>query len=198
MKTFRIPTTIQEEKKAGHEIREFVTLWVGLLAEQKYTEALEPLSPEIPRGSGSVDSRESPRWTPQLLESVIANYGTPKPVEGQPQSYVVVPLNSSLRDPFEANISVDFNREVVATLNDGIDSPMKSKPTTRWLSRMLSVMRRNPGTTKTRGLWIGTAEFSLPLNFERGNDLSDLSVRMLFKPLAKTEMVLVLLDIHVL
>jgi hypothetical protein len=198
VKTFRIPTTIQDEKRAEHEIREFVTLWVGLLAEQKYSEALEPLSPEIPRGSGSVDSRESRRWTPQLLEAVIANYGTSEPVEGQPQSYAVVPLDSSLREPFEASLSVDFNREVIATLSGGMESPQESKPTTGWVSRILFLMRKNPSATKTRGIWLGSAEFSLPLNLERGNDLSDLSVRMLFKPVTEAEMVLVLLDIHVL
>jgi hypothetical protein len=64
VKTFRIPETIQDEKAVEREIRKFVIGWVGLLAAQKYSEALEPLSPEIPRGSGSVDSRKSPHWNP--------------------------------------------------------------------------------------------------------------------------------------
>ena len=198
MKTFGIPATVQDEKRVEREIREFVTQWVGLLAEQKYSEALAPLSPEIPTGSGSVDSRKSPHWTPQLLKTVIANYGTPNPVDGQPQSYVVVPLDASLRDAFEANLSVDFNREVIATLAVGIDSPLESRPTTGWPSRLLSLMTKNPVATKTRNTWVGSAEFALPLNLERGDDLSDLSARMFFKPITTTEMVLVLLDIHVL
>lgn len=198
MKTFRIPETIQDEKRVEREIREFLAQWVGLLAEQKYSEALDPLSPEIPRGSGSVDSRKSSHWTPQLVEAVIANYGTPNPVDGQPQSYAVVPLDISLRDVFEANLAVDFNREVIATLADGIDSPLESKPATGWPSRLLYLMRKNPGARRTRNLWVGSAEFALPLNLERGNDLSDLSVRMVFKPITKGKMVFVLLDIHVL
>lgn len=197
MKTFRIPETIQDEEGVEREIKNFVTGWVGLLAEQRYSEALEPLSPEVPRGSGSVDSRKSRDWTPQLLEAVIANYGTPNPVEGQPQSYAVVPLDISLRDVFEANLSVDFNREVIATLVNGMDSPPESKPTTGWASRLLSFMRKK-SSARPRNVWVGSAEFALPLNLERGNDLSDLSGRMVFKPITKREMVLVLLDVHVL
>jgi hypothetical protein len=197
VKTFRIPETIQDEEGVEREIRNFVTGWVGLLADQRYSEALEPLSPEVPRGSGSVDSRKSPHWTPQLLETVIANYGTPNPVEGQSRPYAVVPLDIWLRDAFEANLSVDYNREVIATLDNGMDSPPEPKPTSGWASRLLYIIRENP-SAKTRNVWVGSAEFALPLNLERGNDLSDLSVRMVFKPITKREMVLVLLDIHVL
>jgi hypothetical protein len=57
---------------------------------------------------------------------------------------------------------------------------------------------KNPDAAKRRKKWIGDAEFAVPLNLERGNDLSDLSVRMRFKALTKAELVLVLLDLHVL
>jgi hypothetical protein len=50
----------------------------------------------------------------------------------------------------------------------------------------------------SRNAWLGAVEFDLPLNYLRGNAVGDLSARLLFKPLGPAEMVLVLLDIHVL
>ena len=198
MKTFVIPSTVEDEKSAEREIRDFVRKWVGLLADQKYAEALAALSPDIPSGSGSVDSRRAAQWTPELLGTVIANYGTPEPVEGQLQRYSVVPLDASLSDPFEANVFIDFDREAISNLDVALTPSQDTRSQRSWLSSTLSLLRKGPDVAKRRKNWIGSAEFALPLNLERGNDLSDLSVRMRFKPLTKAEMVLVLLDIHVL
>jgi hypothetical protein len=198
MRTFAIPATAEKEKRAEHELKDFVTHWVSLLADHKYAEALDLLSPEIPRGSGSVDSHQAPRWTPHLLEAVIANYGTPTAVEGQPQSYAVVPLDASLRDAFDTNVSIDFDREAISNLNAESILPPEREPQMGLLSKTLSFLGKSRGVAKTRKPWLGGAEFALPLNFERGNDISDLSVRMQFKPVSQSEMVLVLLDIHVL
>ena len=104
MRTFAIPASVEDEKGTEQEIRNFLRLWIGLLADRKYAEALDLLSREIPPGSGSVDSRKAPRWTPSLLEAVIANYGTCEPVVDppMPQTYSVVPLDSSLLEAFES------------------------------------------------------------------------------------------------
>jgi hypothetical protein len=197
VKKFVIPSTAESEKRAEREIRDFVRQWVRLLADQKYAEALAALSAEIPSGSGSVDSRRAAQWTPKLLGAVIANYGTPEPIEGQFQRYSVVPLDDSLSEAFDANLSIDFDREAIANLDAEQESSQDTKPQ-GWLSSKLSLLRKSPDVAKRRKNWIGDAEFALPLNLERGNDLSDLSVRMRFKPFTKAEMVLVLLDIHVL
>lgn len=163
MKTFAIPVSVDEKKKWEQEVREFVREWIGLLANQKYSEALALLSPEVPQGSGSLNQRENPVWTPTLLEAVIANYGTPEPLEGTSQIYAAVPLYDSLHDEFER--------------------------------RLLISLRSNPETEK---VWLGGADFDLPLNYARGNGLGDLTVRLLFKPLDARKMAVVLLDIHVL
>jgi hypothetical protein len=57
MTTFDIPMSAEAEDRAETDIRDFLTLWVGLLADRKYAEALDLLSPEIPRGSGSIPAR---------------------------------------------------------------------------------------------------------------------------------------------
>jgi hypothetical protein len=205
MTTFDIPTSAEAEDRAETDIRDFLTLWVGLLADRKYAEALDLLSPEIPRGSGSVDSRKIPHWTPSLLEAVIANYGTPEPVLNppMPQSYAVAPLDSELRGAFEANVSIDFDRSAISGLDRSPISPEAKRPQGNkkigWLSTKLAQLGRSRSAAKSgKTPWLGGADFQLPLNFQRGNDLSDLSARMRFKPVTKTEMVLVLLDIHVL
>lgn len=198
MRTFAIPASVEDEGRAEREVRDFVRQWVGLLADQRYAEALDLISPEIPPGSGSVDARNAPTWTPQLLESVIGNYGTPEPVEGQPQSYKVVPLDASLRSPFEENIYIDFDHEAIAKLHGGPPSDQDSEPRAGWLRTKLSMFRRRRGPARPRNHWLGGAEFALPLDFARGHDLSDLSARIRFKPVTQSEMVAVLLDIHVL
>ena len=118
MRTFAIPASVEDEKRAEQEIRLFLMFWTGLLADREYAAALDLLSPEIPQGSGSVDSRKVPHWTPPLLAAVIANYGTAEPVLDPPlpQTYAVAPLDSSLLDAFEANVSIDFDRSAISRL----------------------------------------------------------------------------------
>jgi hypothetical protein len=196
MKSFAIPDRVEDEKAREQEIREFLRQWVGLLADRKFSEALGHLSPEILPGSGSVDSRKAPLWTPALLAAVIANYGTPEPVEGQPQSYAVVPLDSSLREPFDANVTIDFDRDAIAGLDRGMNLP-EVKPRS-WLATRLRHLGWWRSTVNACKTCVGGVDFALPINFARGNDLSDLSARMLFKPVGSGKFVLVLLDIHVL
>jgi hypothetical protein len=108
MKTFAVPASEQDEKAIERQVRSFITHWVGLLSEQKYDDAVDALLPKIPGASGSVRSEETTEWTPELLEAVIANFGTPQPWEGQDQIYRVVPLDDLLRHEFEARLDIDF------------------------------------------------------------------------------------------
>jgi len=198
MRTFLIPSTAEDEKVVMNEIKAFIEQWVGLLAERKYASAIELLSSEVPPGSGSVNSGKSPVWTPSLLEAVIANYGTPEPLPDlppiQPKPFVVVPLDSALKEAFEANVDIEFDREAISKVKTVAIAPQQKSQ--GWLHFRLPWQR--PSSTVARKKWLGGAEFALPLNFERGNDLSDLSVRMRLKEVTTTEMALVLLDIHVL
>jgi hypothetical protein len=196
MISFAIPANIEGEKRAEQEIRSFIKYWVGLLAEGRFAEALSLLSSEIPPGSGSIDSRRIAEWTPELLKSVIANYGLPNPVEGQPQSYSVVQLDSALVDSFEANLFIDFDREAISDLHHGSTSAPATGNGGSVLRRLFHP--RSKVAVRSQSAKLGSAEFDLPLNFARGNDLGDLTVRMLFKPISTAEMALVLLDIHVL
>ncbi len=109
MKTLAIPNTeYGEDAIDDRQIRDFVRYWIGLLAEQKYDEAIDLLLPEIPRASRSIRSNEAAEWTPELLEAVVANYGTPEPQEGQDQLYKVVPMDDLLLEEFRSNLDVDL------------------------------------------------------------------------------------------
>jgi hypothetical protein len=178
MKTFRIPIEAKDEPEIEREVRDFVEQWVRLLAEKRFDEALAQISPEVPPGSGSVDSRQSPLWTGSLLETVIANFGTAEPSYSSPKVYAVVPLDTGLRAAFEERVSVSFHRA------------RSSWRSARW--------RWVPRPFMSRSAWLGAVEFDLPLNYSGGNALSDLSARLLFKPIGTAEMVLVLADVHVL
>ena len=46
--------------------------------------------------------------------------------------------------------------------------------------------------------YVGGAHVDLPLNFERGSEVSDLTARFYFRQVNRHEMALVLLDIHML
>jgi hypothetical protein len=96
------------------EIKNVVREWVALLAEQKYAEALEMLSPEVLSGNGSIDKRDAEWWTPELIEVVIGNYGLPEPIEGEEHKYEVVPVvipdDDSMQEAFENKLQV-YRRE---------------------------------------------------------------------------------------
>jgi hypothetical protein len=97
-----LPITASDE-----EIKQLVRDWVGLLAEEKYAQAVDMISAEVPEGSGSVDSRQVAAWTPELLQNVISNYGIPEPWEGQEQVYRVVPIAAAFEQLFEDLLKVD-------------------------------------------------------------------------------------------
>lgn len=101
MKT--LPLTASQE-----EVKNVIREWADLLAKERYDEALDLLSAELPSGSGSVSDEEASQWTPELLRAVITNYGLPEPWEGQEQNYKVVPVDESMRQLFEKNLTVDF------------------------------------------------------------------------------------------
>ena len=92
---------------SDEEIKQLVRDWVWLLAEENYIQAVELISPEIPEGSGSVNSRQATQWSPELLRKVINNYGIPEPWEGQEQVYCVVPVTPSIQGVFEDFLTVD-------------------------------------------------------------------------------------------
>ena len=58
-----LPVTASKE-----EIRELVIAWNELLAQEKYTEALEMFL---------LDEKNELDWTPELLESAVYTYGVP-------------------------------------------------------------------------------------------------------------------------
>ena len=163
MKTFIIPANEQDEKAVERQIKSFIRHWVGLLADEKYDDAIDLLLPEIPGASGSVSSSEATEWTPQLLEAIIANYGTPDAWDGQDQIYKVVPIDDFLRKDFEARLNVEFR----------------------------------PFETLGKS-YLGGIHVDLPLNYEEGNAISDLTARFYLQRVSKDEMALALLDIHMM
>jgi hypothetical protein len=156
MKIF--PSTVTEE-----EMRAQFRQWIELLAQQRYEEAVDWLSPEIPHGSGSTSQSF---WVPELLESVIANYGLDEPVEGEEWRYTVAPLTDELRDIFEASMRVEFD------------------------------MWDQVGPDGLR--LAGAAHVDLPLIYDDGPGMSDLTAQFMFKHLSDGSKAIVLLDIHVL
>ncbi|MBW3635751.1 MAG: hypothetical protein KY445_04695 [Armatimonadetes bacterium] len=163
MKTFMIPADESSERSIERQIRSFIRHWVGLLASDKYEDAVDLILPEIPGASGSVNSSEATERTPELLKAVITNYGTPEPWEGQDQTYKVVPIDDFLRKDFEAGLNIEF--------------------------RPFEMLGKN---------YLGGIHVDLPLNYEEGNAVGDLTARFYFQRVSKDEMALVLHDIHML
>lgn len=156
MKQF--PSSVTEQEMRGH-----FRQWIELLSQHRYAEAVDWLSPEIPPGSGST-SQES--WTPDLLESVISNYGLEEPADGETWRYSVAPLTDDLLAAFEKSMRVDFDMwDQIAP--DGL--------------RLA-----------------GAAHVDLPLIFDDGPGMSDLTARFMFKHLSDDQRAIVLLDLHVL
>lgn len=137
--------------------------WLNMLAAGRFADAVDFLSPEIPGGSGSTNE---PRWTPELLESVIANYGVDEPIEGEDWRYRVAPLTSDLLPMFDKHLDIDFEM---------------------W-----------EGETADGSRLAGAIQADMPLTFEDGPAMSDLTARFMFKHFPDGQMALVLLDIHVL
>lgn len=144
-------------------MRLYLREWVELLSERRFCEAVEWLSPEIPDSSGSTSKRV---WTPELLESVISNYGLDEPFEGDDWRYSVAPLTDELEAAFRKSLKVDFDM---------------------WESIGADGLRL-----------AGAAHVDLPLVYEAGAGMSDLTARFMFKHLEGGQRALVLLDIHVL
>lgn len=89
----------------AEQIRADLLEWFDMLAAGRFADAVDFLSPEIPDGSGSTNET---RWTPELLASVIANYGVEQPFEGQDWRYRVAPLTSDLLPAFDRHFDIDF------------------------------------------------------------------------------------------
>src|SRR5262245_21283425 len=85
---------------SDNEIKQVVRDWLAVLADENYDLAVEMMAPEIPEGSGSVNTKQFASWTPELLRDVINNYGIPEPIKGQEQVYKVVPIDPSFREIF--------------------------------------------------------------------------------------------------
>jgi hypothetical protein len=153
-----IPITVSDE-----EIKEILSGWVDLLAQGRFDDAVAMLSPEVLPANGSVNEKEYPQWTGELVEAVIRNYGLPEPYEGQDEFYKVVPVEEAFREFFEDQFYIE----------------------------------RTPRDL-FQHTYCGDAEFRLPLNYEEGNGVGDLTARFLFREISGDKMVLVLLDIHML
>jgi hypothetical protein len=100
MRKFPIGTSDEDLKKV-------IRLWVASLAEEKFDQALELISPAVPPGGGSLDHQEVPAWTEQVLEAVINNYGLSEPLEGLDYKHTVAPLDADMREAFEEQLHVD-------------------------------------------------------------------------------------------
>jgi hypothetical protein len=92
---------------SDEDLKEIIRLWVASLAEGKFYQALELISPAVPPGGGSLDHKEVPEWTEQVLEAVISNYGLTEPLEGLDYKYTVAPLDADMRKAFEERLHVD-------------------------------------------------------------------------------------------
>lgn len=100
MRKFPIGTSDEDLKKV-------IRLWVASLAEEKFDQALELISPTVPPGSGSLDHKDVPEWTAQVLEAVINNYGLLEPIQGLDYKYRVASLDADMRKTFEEQLLVD-------------------------------------------------------------------------------------------
>jgi hypothetical protein len=148
---------------SAEQVRTDLLDWLNMLAEGRYADAVDFLSPEIPDGSGSTDET---RWTPALLESVIANYGLDEPMEGEDWRYRVAPLTNELLPMFIDDLDIDLEM---------------------WESSMADGSRL-----------AGAIHADMPLVYEDGPAMSDLTARFTFKHFPDGRMALVLLDIHVM
>jgi hypothetical protein len=144
-------------------VKAHVRDWVGLLAEGRLSEAVDFISPEIPEGSGATSTA---RWTSDLLEAVIGNYGLEEPFDGDDWRYRVAPLSVDLVESFNRSLDVNFEM---------------------W-------ERTGPDGARLAG----AIHVDLPLIYEDGPSMSDLTARFMFKHLADGGTALVLLDVHVL
>jgi hypothetical protein len=150
---------------SAEQVRADLLGWIDLLSAGRYADAVDFLSPEIPDQSGSTDET---RWTPELLESVISNYGLDEPIEGEDWRYRVAPLTNELLPTFDERLDID------------LDFGM-------W-----------EGSTADGSRLAGAIHADMPLVYEDGPAMSDLTARFMFKHFADGRMALVLLDIHVL
>jgi hypothetical protein len=73
---------------SDQEILDAVREWVGLLIEERYTDAYEFLSHE----------ERSHGWTPELIATLIQNYGSPEPLEST-EVFKVTSLEDAKVDP---------------------------------------------------------------------------------------------------
>jgi hypothetical protein len=92
---------------SDEDLKTVIRLWVASLAEEKFDQALELISPAVPPGGGSLDHKDVPEWTEQVLEAVINNYGLSEPLEGLDHKYTVAPLDADMRKAFEEQLHVD-------------------------------------------------------------------------------------------
>lgn len=150
---------------SAEQVRADLLGWLDMLAAGRYADAVDFLSPEIPDGSGSTNEA---RWTPELLESVISNYGLDQPIEGEDWRYRVAPLTDELLPMFDEHLDIDLDFEM------------------------------GEGSTADGSRLAGAIHADVPLVYEDGPAMSDLTARFLFKHFPDGRTALVLLDIHVL
>lgn len=74
---------------SDQEILDAVREWVGLLIEERYTDAYEFLYHE--------ESLHG--WTPALIATLIQNYGSPEPPESNEEVFKVTSLEDAKVDP---------------------------------------------------------------------------------------------------
>lgn len=148
---------------SAQQVRSGLLEWLDHLAAGRLADAVEFLSPEIPSGSGSTNES---RWTPAMLEAVIANYGVEQPIYLDDWRHRVAPLTEDLLPAFDKYLDIDFEM---------------------W-----------EGTTADGSPLAGAIHVDLPLIYEDGPAVSDLTARFMFKHHPDGQLSLVLLDIHVL
>ncbi len=73
---------------SDQEILDAVREWVGLLIEERYTDAYEFLYHE----------ESSHAWAPELIAALIQNYGSPEPLDGN-EIFKVTSLEDARVDP---------------------------------------------------------------------------------------------------
>lgn len=150
---------------SAEQVRAALLGWLDMLAAGRYADAVDFLSPEIPDQSGSTDET---RWTPELLESVISNYGVEEPIEGEDWRYRVAPLTDELLPLFDERLDIDTD------------------------------FRLWEGSTPDGSRLSGAIHADVPLVYEDGPAMSDLTARFTFKHFPDGRIALVLRDIHVM
>jgi hypothetical protein len=100
-------------------IKNFVRRWVALLAEQNYVEAAAMFSNEVIPANGSINVKEHSRWTPQLLEAVINNYGLEEPVELRVTNTRLFPLCFLTTTPWSSRLrrNLEYTVKVLTSLD---------------------------------------------------------------------------------